>query len=229
MSDSYNETPNSNEQHDGSTGTDEKKKLTDVQLRLVQAVSGILCAAALFLSMFIPAALVKNNTIDSSSYLNYLFVVVFLVIMIGRRRIENKYRLRLGLFSLFLIDGILVGLIYYVITMLYDPSNTGAYELADTYKVLIIVGMLLVLLILGVLIPLLRYRKRLANGTVPPIRIPEKPASDEPAAPAPADDNRPMTLEEKIAAMTRELDSQPDNNTEQKDADDNNSEDTDNK
>jgi hypothetical protein len=125
--------------------------------------------------------------------------------MFGRRQIENKYRLRLNLFSLTLIDGIVVGLMIYVIQMLNDP----AIVMADIYKVLIIVGGFLAVLVLGVLLPYLRYRKRVAAGTLPPIRIPEKPKPTEEEIAAAEEVAGPSTLEQKIAAMLSEAEQPP--------------------
>ncbi len=177
-----------------------KQKLTDNQLRAIQIVLGIVAAVALFLSIILPSKLVS----DENSLLNYIFVVVFLVVMMGRRSIENKYRLRLNLFSLALMDGILASVIVFTILGLYSNSNDMLTKLDNTVKILIIVGLCALLLGLGILLPLIRYFKRKASGTLPPIRIPEKPepSEDEPHA---EDPNRPMTVEEKIAAMSREL------------------------
>ena len=100
----------------------EKKKLTDMQLRLAQAAAGILCAAALIVSLFFMKDLAEEN-----SLLQYSFLIVFLIIMFGRRRIETKYRLRLSLFGLVLIDGILAGILAYLVYLFYystDPEMT---------------------------------------------------------------------------------------------------------
>lgn len=212
MSDINQENPNLNDENDDTQPVDGKKKLTDTQLRIIQVVAGILSAAALVASMLVPSMLVEQRVIEQDSLLNYLFVAVFLVIMFGRRSIENKYRLRLGLFSLALIDGILVGVMFYVVRLLYMPENT----MAEVYKVLIIVGAILLILIAGVLVPFLRYRKRLANGTVIPIRIPEKPQQPASEEAAQAHDG-PTTIEQRVAAMMREMDSPSESNTENKD------------
>ena len=179
----------------------EKKKLTDMQLRVFQIIAGIVSAAALFLSIYLPTLL----KLDKNSLLNYTFVVVFLIVMMGRRSIENKYRLRLNLFSLTLMDGILGAIIIFGINALYANEDNGVTRLDNTVKILIIAGALAILLVLGIMIPLIRYTKRKANGTLAPIRLPEKP---EPAEGEVAEDdpNRPLTIEEKIAAMSRELD-----------------------
>jgi len=183
-----------------------KQKLTDMQLRAAQIVLGIVAAVALFLSIILPTMLVD----DKNSLINYAFVVVFLVVMMGRRSIENKYRLRLNLFSLALMDGILASVIVFTIIGFYFPKGEDVLSnLDNTVKVLIIGGLCVLLLGLGVLLPLIRYFKRRENGTLPPIRIPEKPETTEDEQSEP-DEDRPMTVEEKIAAMSRELE---DNNT----------------
>jgi Na+-transporting methylmalonyl-CoA/oxaloacetate decarboxylase gamma subunit len=190
-----------------------KQKLTDTQLRVVQIVLGIVAAVALFLSIILPTKLVS----DEKSLLHYAFVVVFLVITMARRTVENKYRLRLNLFNLALMDGVLAAVIVFA-TFGFYPENANPKDvlanLDNTIKILIIAGLCLLLLVLGILIPAMRYFKRKANGTLPPIRIPEKPQPEE--TEQEPDEDRPMTIEEKIAAMSRELD---ENNT----ADDTNS------
>ncbi len=205
MSDINQENSSLNEQNGDTQPEEGKKKLTDTQLRIVQVIAGILSAAALVVSMFIPSTLAEKGIIAKDDLLNYLFVVVFLAIMFGRRTIENKYRLRLGLYSLALIDGILFGILIYVIRIFYMPESTVS-TLAEIYKILIIVGVILVILVLGVLLPYLRYRKRVENGTVPPIRIPEKKEEAHTENASAANDG-PMSIEEKIAAMMADIDS----------------------
>jgi hypothetical protein len=207
MSDINQENSNLNDENGEPASVEGKKKLTDTQLRIIQVIAGLVSAAALVLSMFIPSMLVQQKVIEENSLVNYLFVAVFLVVMFGRRRIENKYRLRLGLFSLTLIDGIVVGVLVYVVKVLYMPETT----MANIYKVLIIVGVCVALLVLGVLLPYLKYRKRVATGTLPPIRIPE-PQPKEPGD-EPGEDNAeaagPSTIEQRVAAMLREAEAPP--------------------
>ncbi len=179
----------------------EKKKLTDMQLRVLQVIAGVISAAALFLSIYLPKILVS----DENSLVNYLFVVIFLVIMMGRRSIENKFRLRLNLFSMTLMDGILGAIIIFATIAMYSDSDDVITRLDNSIKILIICGLTLILLGLGIAFPLVRYYKRKANGTLLPIRLPEKPEPAESNEPV-DDPNRPMTVEEKIAAMARELD-----------------------
>lgn len=177
-----------------------KEKFTDKQLRIIQIVVGILCAAALIVAIYVaalPAA--KDNKI-----LQYLFLVVFLIIMIGRRKIEAKFRIRLNLFNLVLIDGILAGIMFYTYAAFYYPSEGMSVSLNDTVKILIIVGIALLLLILGIMLPLSKYNKRKINGTVAPIRLPEEPEPEEKEEEVA--DEGPLTIEQKISQMTKELD-----------------------
>lgn len=180
----------------------EKNKLTDNQLRILQIVIGIFSAAALVASIYLPRLFVT----DSQSLLNYVFVVVFLAITFGRRSIENKYRLRLGLFSLCLMIGILAGVIFFAASLLYAPEENAMTGWSVQAKTLTIAGLSL-LLVLAVIVPLVRYFKRKANGTLPPIRLPEKePDKTAEAAPDEIGYDGPVTVEQKIDAMIRELD-----------------------
>lgn len=220
MSDIKQEKPNLNDENEGLEPVEGKKKLTDTQLRIVQVIAGILCAAALVLSMFIPSELIRQGIIDQNSLLNYLFVVVFLAITFGRRRIETQHRLRLGLFSLALIDGIVFGLLLYAIQILSDPQ----IAMPDVYKIIIIVAGFAALLVLGIILPYLKYRRRVAEGTLPPIRIPEPQPSKEEANTA-EEEARPSTLEQKVAAMLSEAEQPPpaENGQESPDEDSNDS------
>lgn len=179
----------------------EKKKLTDQQLRVFQIVAGVVSAVVLFLSIYMPTFF----KLDKDNLLNYTFVAVFLVIMMGRRSIENKFRLRLNLFSLSLMDGVLGSIIVFAVIALYTKEDNVLTRLDNTIKILIIAGMI-VILALGIVIPIIRYNKRKANGTVIPIRLPEKPEPAAGSEDAEDDPNRPLSIEEKIAAMSRELD-----------------------
>ena len=190
-----------------------KKKLTDSQLRIVQVIAGILSAAALVISIYLPPSL----HLDSGNLLNYSFVVVFLVIMFGRRRIENKYRLRLGLFGIVLIDGIVVGMLLYAYLAFFYPQPGTEVAMTETAKILILAGVLLLMIALGVIIPMVRYFKRKANGTLPPIRIPEPvETADEKTDKDETDSSGALTIEQQIAAMTRELDENKSNDDDEK-------------
>lgn len=181
-----------------NTEQTEKRMLTDYQLRIVQIVIGFFAAAALIVSLFLPNLL----KLEEGNLLNYSFVVVFLAIMLGRRAVENKYRLRLSLFSLSLMLGVFAGIIVFAAYMFWaDPST----KLSEQVKILIIAAMVLVLLA-GITIPAVRYYKRKESGTLPPIRLPE-PKNEENTETAKEDDYEgPLSLEQKIAEMTRELD-----------------------
>ena len=180
---------------------DQKKKPTDKQLRVIQVIVGFVSAAALMVSLYLP---VLMNVAEENSLLQYSFLVVFLIIMFGRRWVENKYRLRLNLFGLVLIDGILAGILLLV---LFAPLPMDA-----TLKLAILIGGTLLLLILGIGWPLLRYRKRLENGTLASVRLPE-PKETKKDAEEPTDDGT-LSVEQKIALMMRDLDENKDNKQE---------------
>lgn len=179
---------------------DQKKKLTDQQLRIIQVVAGVISAAALMVSLYLPVLL---GIMEENSLLQYSFLVVFLVIMFGRRWIENKFRLRLNLFGLVLIDGILSGILLLV---LFAPL-----PMDETLRLAILIGGTVLLLVFGIGWPLLRYRKRLENGTLTPIRMPEK---QEETKEDTSKDDGTLSVEQKIALMMRDLDDNKDNKQE---------------
>jgi hypothetical protein len=199
MSDINQEKSTLNGENEGLEPSEGKKKLTDTQLRIVQIIVGVLCGITLMLSIFIPSLLTRKDVIEQNSLLNYLFVAVFLAITFGRRRVETHYRLRLGLFSLALIDTIVFTLLLYAIQILNDPQ----IAMPDVLKIIIIVVGFAALLVLGVILPYLKYRRRVAEGTQPPIRIPEEKKSAEEAK-AEEVENRATSLEQKIADMLSE-------------------------
>ncbi|MFA5676015.1 MAG: sigma-E processing peptidase SpoIIGA [Christensenellales bacterium] len=180
-----------------NTSQKEKRTLTDYQLRVLQIAAGVFAAAALIISLFLPQLL----KLEQDNLLNYGFVVIFLAIMLGRRAVENKYRLRLSLFSLSLMLGVLAGIIIFVINMFQTDESV---KLDEPVKILITAAMILALLA-GIVIPAVRYFKRKEKGTLLPIRLP-LPEEDEKKELAREDvSDGPLSLEQKIAAMEREL------------------------
>ncbi len=174
---------------------DTKKKFSDTQLRVFQAIAGLISAAALVLSLF----LLRPSTDDSSSQgglLQYTFLIVFLVIMFGRRWVENKFRLRLNFFSLVMIDGLMGGILLF---MLFASQ----FSELGVWRTVILIGGTVLLLAFGIGMPLLRYLKRKKEGTVPPIRVPEKKQDPEKKA---EESHGPSTIDQQIAEMMRELD-----------------------
>lgn len=180
---------------------DQKKKLSDQQLRIIQVVLGIVSAALLMVTLYMPNFIVLT---EKNSLLQYTFLVVFLIIMFGRRTIENKYRLRLGLYGLVLIDGILAGILLF---LLFESR----IQMDATLKLAILIGGTVLLLAFGIGWPLMRYFERKEKGTLPPIRLPEQQESKEDA---PKEEGGPLTTEQKIAEMMRELDGDKDNSEE---------------
>ncbi len=186
-----------------NTSQTEKRIFTDYQLRLFQIIIGLFAAAALIVSLFMPRLL----DIKEGDLLNYLFVVVFLAIMLGRRAVENKYRLRLSLFSLSLMLGIFAGIIFFTAHMFFwsdEPTN-----LDGQIKILIIAAMVAVL-IAGIVIPAVRYFKRKTNGTLAPIRLPEPKEDEEKLTAQEETFEGPLSIEQKIAAMTRDIENKND-------------------
>lgn len=191
------------------TNTNEtKRKFTDKQLRLYQIILGILAAAALIFTIALPMIF----KIKKDDLLNYSFVVVFLAVILGRRTIENKYRLRLSTFTLSLMLGICAGLVFYVMNIFYWSGDTVQLEMQ--YKILITVAMILALLA-GIIIPIVRYFKRKASGNLPNVRLPE-PKEDVKTVRESQDDNGPLTVEQKIAAMMSSLDDKKDSKDDKK-------------
>jgi len=169
----------------------EKKKLTDNQLRLVQGVAGAVCAAVMMITMSIP---------DLSTY---AFLATFVVIMIGPRWVERKYRLRLNFFSLVLLNGIMVGILIMLISNLYY-SDKPLFT-SEPLKLLVIIGVALIIVVLGFTLPLLRYKKRREKGEVKPIRIPEKTEEEQEKENRSIQNNGHSSIAQQIAEMAREL------------------------
>ncbi len=184
----------------------EKRKFTDKQLRILQVLFGLLSAAALVAAIYLP----RVFDVPEGDILNYVFVAVFLVVMLGRRSIENRYRLRLGLFSLSLMVGVLAGIIFFVISMLNTLNWSVQAEI-------MVIAALVLLLLAAIIVPAIRYFKRKEKGTLQPIRLPEPKEPEEKkseVADETEDDDAydgPMTIEQQIAAMTRELDEKKQN------------------
>lgn len=176
----------------------DKRKLTDNQLRLVQGIAGILSAAALMVSISLSQELSKI-----SELLGYLFVAVFLVITIGRRWVENKYRIRLNFFNLVLIDGILTGILVFSVIMLYFSKEPP--QMSGIVKLLIIIGLSLIIIVPGIVLPLRKYLKRKEKGEVPPIRIPEKSEEEKEKESKMAQNNGHPSIAQQIAEMEKEL------------------------
>jgi len=184
----------------------EKKKLTDNQLRAAQIVAGLLCAAAMIVSIFVS----QLREAQDNVLLQYLFLIVFLVVMFGRRQVEKKFRLRLSLFSLAMIDGIVVGIMVYTGLAFFNPSQGAEIQLDETYKILIMVAIGVVLIGLGIIFPLVRYMKRRAAGITYPIRIPEPEEQEEESHDSDDENTDKLAhlspIERQIAEMSQELD-----------------------
>ncbi len=184
-----------------------KEKLTDTQLRVIQVIAGILCGVALSVTLFLTNLRDNENII-----LQYLWLIVFVIIMFGRRWIERKFKLRFLLYNLVLVDTLVVCIVVYLCILFYTPlvATPGMFEgWSDTVKLLVVIVPSVAVLILGVVLPLFRYQKRKENGTLRSVRLPEPKEPDETEQEIVNDG--PMTIEQKVAAMTRELDGDKEN------------------
>ncbi|MBT3319077.1 MAG: hypothetical protein HN948_06350 [Clostridia bacterium] len=179
-----------------------KEKLTEQQLRIVQIIAGILSGGALIVSLFVVGRLAGDNVI-----LTYLWLVVFVIIMFGRRFIEKKFRLRLFLYNLVLVDTLVVGILIYLGIMFFTPASTPEEAIvgwSDAVKLVVIIVPALALLVLGVIMPLIRYKKRVEDGTLRSVRLPEPKEEEE--TDEPSEPTGPMSIEQQVAAMTKEID-----------------------
>lgn len=179
-----------------------KEKLTEQQLRIVQIIAGILSGGALIVSLFVVGRLAGDNVI-----LTYLWLVVFVIIMFGRRFIEKKFRLRLFLYNLVLVDTLVVVILIYLGIMFFTPASTPEEAIvgwSDAVKLVVIIVPALALLVLGVIMPLIRYKKRVEDGTLRSVRLPEPKEEEE--TDEPSEPTGPMSIEQQVAAMTKEID-----------------------
>jgi hypothetical protein len=195
-------TENNNTDNNNIDGpVQEKKKLTDMQLRIVQGIAGLLSAAALIVSIYVSG--LKSS--EGNILMQYLFLIIFVLIIFGRRSIENKFRLRLNFYNLVLIDGILGGILIYFILLANNPES--GLKLDFIYQLLIIIGIVLIIIGLGIVYPYLRYRKRKAEDKLIPIRIPEPKEGEEDknAKPGRYAVKTGPSISSQIADMTKEL------------------------
>jgi magnesium-transporting ATPase (P-type) len=188
--------------------SDNKGKLTDQHLRIIQLIAGIISGTALIIALFIAGPSAGENVL-----LQYLWLIVFVVIMFGRRWVERKFRVRLAFFNLVLINTLVISILIYLALMFYSPlfdSKLIVPGWSDALKLIVIIVPSLAVIILGFILPLKRYFKRKEEGTLRPIRLPE-PKEPEESDEEPVDSG-PMTIEQQIAAMTKELDDKNDQN-----------------
>jgi len=180
-----------------------KEKLTDQQLRIIQLVAGIISGAALIIALFIAGPMAGDNVA-----LQYLWLIVFVVVMFGRRWIERKYRLRLLFYNLVLVDTLAISIIIYLAVTFFSPAFSAQQILPswpEWAKLLILIVPGIAIIILGIIMPLRRYNKRKEEGTLRPIRLPEPEEAEETEEEAHVD-NGPMTIEQQAEAMRKELD-----------------------
>lgn len=187
-----------------------KEKLTDKQLRIIQLIAGIISGAALIIALFVAGPMAGDNVA-----LQYLWLIVFVIVMFGRRWIERKFRLRLLFYNLVLVDTLSISILIYLAVLFFTPSISSQDMLVtwpEWAKLLILIVPGIAIVILGIIMPLKRYYKRIEDGTLRPVRLPE-PEEVEEAEEETQIDNGPMTIEQQAEAMRKELDG--DNNKDQ--------------
>ena len=195
-----------------------KKKLEDSQLRILQIIIGIISAAALIAALFFAGPNAGDNVL-----LQYLWLIIFVVVMFGRRWVERRFRMRLALYNLAMLDALALLIVAYASILFFAPQVLGTAESLSTWsvglKLLIIIGVTLLVLILGIIMPALRYFKRKEEGTLRPIRIPEPEVVEEAEEEHNEKDIEPglSPLERQIREMTKDLDSPNESSDSKKD------------
>lgn len=180
-----------------------KEKLTDKQLRIVQLIAGIFSGICLSVTLYLSNLQNSENII-----LQYLWLIIFVIIMFGRRWIERKFRLRLLLYNLVLVNTLVICIVIYLSVIFYSPGFADPNMFvgwSETLKLAIVVVPAIAILVLGIFMPLKRYFKRKEDGKLRFIRLPEPKDEDE--TEDTTEDSGPMTIEQQIAAMTKDLDS----------------------
>jgi amino acid transporter len=186
-----------------------KAKLTDTQLRVLQVTIGIISAVALLASLFLPNFLGNTNTLIS-----YLWLVIFVIVMFGRRWIERRYNMRLALYNLAMLDTLAIIIVIYGSLLFFAPQvfpeGSATVEWSIAIKLLLVIGIGLIILIFGIILPASRYFKRKEEGTLRPIRLPEPEEINEEEAPEQNEEDDAHAglspLEIQIMEMTKDLD-----------------------
>lgn len=199
-----------------------KQKLTDTQLRTIQLVAGIISAIALIAALFF-----IGPSSEEKSLLQYLWLIIFAVVMFGRRWVERRFNMRLALYNLAMLDSLALLIIFYVSLLFFAPDviiaiqnffvpggtqeSIGMTSLSTALKLLITIGGGLLVIIVGIILPLLRYKKRIEEGTLAPIRLPEPEEIEDEEEEEQAEESSKLSpLERQIMEMTQELDEDED-------------------
>ncbi len=195
-----------------------KVKLTDTQLRVLQVIIGVISSIALLVSLVLPNLLGNTNTLVS-----YLWLVIFVIVMFGRRWIERRYNMRLSLYNLAMLDTLALLIVAYGALLFFAPQVFSEDSVSPAWpvavKLLLVIGITLLVLIVGIILPAMRYFKRKEAGTLRPIRLPdpEEIQEDEPEHDEETQSHPGLTpLERQIMEMTKDLDD-PDSKEDDKD------------
>lgn len=187
--------------------TETKRKLTDSQLRVIQVVAGIIASIALLAALFIAGPNAGDNVL-----LQYLWIIIFAVVMFGRRWIERRFNMRLALYNLAMLDTLAILIVIYASILFFAPGVLGAEELAMSMpvKLLIVIGVGLLVIIFGIILPISRYFKRKEEGTLRPIRLPDPEEITVEEEEEAKDEDPSLSglspLERQIMEMTKDLD-----------------------
>ncbi len=186
-----------------------RAKLTDTQLRVLQVIIGIISAAALLASLFLPNFLGNTNTLIS-----YLWLIIFVIVMFGRRWIERRFNMRLALYNLAMLDTLAIIIVIYGSLLFFAPQvfpeGSASVEWSIAIKLLLVIGIGLIILIFGIILPASRYYKRKEEGTLRPIRLPDPEEISEEDDTEQSKENESHSglspLEIQIMEMTKDLD-----------------------
>ena len=186
-----------------------KVKLTDTQLRVLQVVIGIISSFALLASLFLPSFLGNTSTLVS-----YLWLVIFVIVMFGRRWVERKFNMRLALYNLAMLDTLALLIVAYGALLFFMPQifpgEPVAADWSVALKLLLVIGIGLLVMIVGIILPAFRYYKRKEQGTLRPIRLPDPEEVVEEEDPEQEADESQYSglspLERQIMEMTKDLD-----------------------
>ena len=84
------------------------KQLTEKQSKALQIIAGLAAGIGIWLAIMFGAE--SDNVV-----LQYLFIVIFVVVILIQRKIERTYDVQLRLFTRFWLIGLAAGLVFFLI------------------------------------------------------------------------------------------------------------------
>lgn len=85
------------------------KNLTEKQINFLQIFLGLVAGIGIWAAIYFGSE--SDNII-----LQYLFLIIFVVIIFGQRKIERTYEIQLKVFTKFWLIGLVIGLGLFVLT-----------------------------------------------------------------------------------------------------------------